>query len=147
MVTDVLRAHAPQQTSSLGRLALMRRHGDPAREVSVWRPPVHLVSAQNATGICELAASIDAFLGWCETSERLTARRRARIRAQLARTLGAVLLHPYVDGDGAEAKALNAWVEQVLDGKTSPGEAVSRLTANDQPRDFLPLRAPRITEG
>jgi LAO/AO transport system kinase len=147
VVTDVLRAHAPQQTSSLGRLALLRRHGDPAREPSVWRPPVHLVSAQDASGVPQLAASIDAFLGWCEASERLTARRRARIRAQLARTLGAALLQPYVDGEGAEAKALDAWVEQVLDGKASPGEAVGRLTSNDQPRDFLPLRVPRITEG
>jgi LAO/AO transport system kinase len=126
-VTDVLRAQAPQQTSSPGRLAVMRRHGDPAREATLWRPPVHLVSAQNATGLVELAASIEAFLDWCETSGRLAARRRCRVRSQLARTLGVALLRPYVDGEGADAAALDAWVERVLEGKASPHEAVAQL--------------------
>jgi putative protein kinase ArgK-like GTPase of G3E family len=105
----------------------MRRHGDPASEPSLWRPPVHLVNAIEAKGIAELAASVDAFLGWCETSGRLEARRRLRIKSQILRELAEALIGPYVADSGAAALGLSACVERVLAGETSPVEAAKGL--------------------
>lgn len=125
-VTDALRGHAIQPPSP-GRRALMRRHGDPERDPSFWRPPAHLVTATKATGIDALAASVDRFLSWCTANARLESRRRARMRAQLLRELGATLLAPYLAEEGAGVDAVAAWVELVLAGKTSPAEAARRI--------------------
>jgi LAO/AO transport system kinase len=122
--------HQPQSAASPGRLALMRRHGDPGREQSLWRPPVHLINAIEAKGIAELASSVDAFLGWCEASGRLEARRRLRIRSQILRELAEALIGPYVADSGAGALGLSACIERVLAGETSPAEAVKGLLRN-----------------
>jgi LAO/AO transport system kinase len=115
--------------TSPGRIALIGRHGDPERELTVWRPPVLLVSATEGLGVGELAASVDAFLAWSETSRRLEGRRRARLRAQVLRALGAALLAPYLQEGGAPAAALGACVERVLAGAASPSETVAALVA------------------
>jgi LAO/AO transport system kinase len=119
--------HQPQPAASPGRLALMHRHGDPAGEPTLWRPPVHLVNAIRAEGIAELAASVDAFLAWCEASGRLAGRRRSRIKSQILRELAEALIAPYVAATGAPASLLSGCVERVLAGEMSPSEAVKGL--------------------
>jgi LAO/AO transport system kinase len=119
--------HQPQPAASPGRLALVSRHGDPAREPTTWRPPVHLVNAVRAEGIGALAASVDAFLAWCGASGRLEGRRRMRIKSQVLRELAETLLAPYIAESGDAASLLATCIERVLAGETSPSEAVRRL--------------------
>ena len=113
--------------SSPGRLAVLRRHGDPARDATLWRPPVQLVSARSGDGVPELTQAVDAFLGWCGESGRLALRRRNRIRAQMLRTLSAALIAPYQQNAGEAAEALAGSIERVLASATSPAEAVAEL--------------------
>lgn len=119
-----------QPTSSPGRLAVLRRHGDPARDGTLWRPPVQLVSARNGEGVPDLTQAVDAFLGWCSESGRLAQRRRSRIRAQMLRTLGSALIEPYLQATGHAAEALSGCIERVLASDTSPAEAVAALVRN-----------------
>lgn len=119
-----------QPTSSPGRLAVLRRHGDPAWDATLWRPPVELVSARKGEGVAELAGAVDAFLGWCSESGRLAQRRRSRIRAQMLRTLGSALIEPYLQATGHAAEALSGCIERVLASDTSPAEAVAALVRN-----------------
>lgn len=116
-----------QPASSPGRLAVLRRHGDPARDGTLWRPPVQLVSARSGDGVPELTQAVDAFLGWCGESGRLALRRRNRIRAQMLRTLSAALIEPYLQTAGHAAEALAGSIERVLASDTSPAEAVAQL--------------------
>lgn len=116
-----------QPASSPGRLAVLRRHGDPTRDGTLWRPPVALVNARSGDGVPDLALAIDAFVDWCAASERLALRRRSRIRAQILRRLGAALIEPYLQEAGQAADALAASVERVLASTTSPAEAVAEL--------------------
>lgn len=121
---------AAQPASSPGRLAVLRRHGDPASDGTLWRPPVQLVSARSGDGVPDLARTVDAFLGWCGGSGRLTQRRRNRIRAQMLRTLSAALIAPYRQNVGQAANNLAASIERVLASDTSPAEAVAELVRN-----------------
>lgn len=116
-----------QPASSPGRLAVLRRHGDPAQDATLWRPPVQLVSARNGEGVPDLTQAVDAFLGWCSESGRLALRRRSRIRAQMLRTLSAALIEPYLQTAGHAAEALAGSIERVLASDTSPAEAVAQL--------------------
>ncbi|AZO77806.1 MULTISPECIES: methylmalonyl Co-A mutase-associated GTPase MeaB [unclassified Bosea (in: a-proteobacteria)] len=116
-----------QPNCSPGRLAVLRRHGDPASDGTLWRPPVQLVSARSGEGVPDLAEAVDAFLGWCSESGRLAQRRHSRIRAQMLRTLGSALIEPYLRGAGHAAEALAGSIERVLASDTSPTEAVAEL--------------------
>lgn len=126
--TPALRTAQP--TSSPGRLAVLRRHGDPARDGTLWRPPVQLVSARSGDGVPDLTQAVDAFLGWCSESGRLALRRRSRIRAQMLRTLSAALIEPYRQNAGQAAEDLAGSIERVLASATSPAEAVAELIRN-----------------
>ncbi len=116
-----------QLAASPGRLAVLRRHGDPAADSALWRPPVQLTSTRSGDGVADLAQAVDAFLGWCDASGRLAMRRRSRIRAQMLRTLNAALIAPYLRKDGQAAEALAAGIARVLASDTSPVEAVAEL--------------------
>jgi LAO/AO transport system kinase len=120
-----------QPASSPGRLAVLSRHGDPARDGTLWRPPVQLVSARSGDGVPDLAQMVDAFLGWCGESGRLALRRRSRIRAQMLRTLSAALIAPYLQNAGEAAEALAGGIKRVLASDTSPAEAVAELVRRD----------------
>lgn len=115
---------------SAGVAALQRRHGDARREASSWIPPVLRVVATENRPVAELAAGIDQFVAWSESTGRRTRRTRERAYAQVLRALSARLLKPYTRDPVTEAipAPLASWIERIVEGSASPHEAAHALT-------------------
>jgi LAO/AO transport system kinase len=112
-----------------GIAALMRRHGDMARETSVWVPPVIQVAAAENRNIAELAGAVDRFIGWTADTGRRSYRARERAYAQMMRALTTMLLAPYTRTAGAECwpSIVEPYVERIASGGASPLEAARAL--------------------
>ncbi|HVZ51500.1 MAG TPA: methylmalonyl Co-A mutase-associated GTPase MeaB [Pseudolabrys sp.] len=119
----------PAYTVTPGIAALMRRHGDMARDDSVWVPPVIAVAATENRHIDRLAETVQNFLDWSEGSGRRARRSRERAYAQMMRALSTMLLAPYAREPGAEQwpAAVEPWIERIAKGEASPLEAARAL--------------------
>lgn len=126
-----IRLPVPASTRAVtpGIAALQRRHGDMARDDSVWVPPVLSVVALENRHVAELADNIDTFLKWSDTTGRQVQRGRERAYAQMMRALSTLLLAPYARPAGTEhwPARVEPWIERIARGEASPMEAARGL--------------------
>ncbi|MDP2411525.1 MAG: methylmalonyl Co-A mutase-associated GTPase MeaB [Pseudolabrys sp.] len=119
----------PSAMATPGIAALQRRHGDIARDTSVWVPPVLPVVATEGRHIAELARVIHQFLGWSDSNGRRADRSRERAYAQILRALTTRLLAPYTRPAGTEQwpETVADWIDRVASGGASPIEAAVEI--------------------
>lgn len=127
--TDRSNAAPFPQSASPGIAALQRRHGDIARDETVWVPPVLPVVATENRHVADLANTIDLFLGWSDGNGRRAQRSRERAYAQILRALTAALLAPYTRPAGSEhwPAQVAPWIERIASGVASPMEAARAI--------------------
>ena len=94
--------------------------GHPADEG--WWPPLEATTASKDEGIAELFEQLDAHFDYLATSGKLEARKRARARFEISALLTEALRHALDDRE-------DAFVDAVLNGELTPGEAVADLLA------------------
>ncbi len=88
-----------------------------------WWPPIQATTASQDEGVAELFEQLDAHFDYLETSGKLEARKRARARFEISALLTEALRH-------ALAEQEDAFVDAVLNGKTTPAEAVKTLLSS-----------------
>jgi len=117
---------------TLGRQALMRRHGNPFEDATFWHPPVLPVTAAKEEGIADLVQATGSFLTWAAETGRLAAKRRIRLKDQILRGLSEHLLAayglPYSDEETVPPQ-FKAVLDRVSDRSLAPLDAVMELVA------------------
>ena len=88
-----------------------------------WWPPIEATTASKDEGIFELFGHLDAHFDYLETSGKLAACKRARARFEITALLTEALRHALNDQG-------NAFVDAVLNGQTTPTEAVETLLSS-----------------
>ena len=91
-----------------------------------WWPPIEATTASQDEGVTELFAQLDAHFDYLETSGKLAARKRARARFEITALLTEALRH-------ALSEREDAFIDAVLNGETTPGEAVEDLLSSTRP--------------
>lgn len=106
-----------------------RRHGRVAAGAGFWRPPVLSISAQEGSGVAELAAAADDFLAWSRQTGRFGARVVERVRSQILGVARERLLQLCLAAASDRDVDLDALVAEVTRGVASPQEVADRLIA------------------
>lgn len=109
-----------------------------------WKPPVLLCSAENNTGIDELADAIYEHRNHLESSGELTSRRKSRALQHIFR-----LIHESVDkfiSEKTSTKSIDTIGEDLGSGRMNPSEAVFNIVENtvieDMVKSFLSPDSP-----
>ncbi len=122
---------ASEAAWSPGVAALRLRHGDVARDATTWVPPVLRTVASENREVATLAETIDRFIAWSDGAGRRAMRIRERAYGQIVRALSTLLLAPYTRPPGSSTlpAAVAPWVDDIAEGRVSPGEAARALLA------------------
>jgi LAO/AO transport system kinase len=111
-----------------GVAALRARHGDPARDVVTWRPPVLLVSATTGDGIGALAHAVEVFLDWQRTDGRLEVRRTKQTAQLLLDRLAGALTERLSRASGVDLVALADDASRAVSGGAlAPHQALETI--------------------
>jgi LAO/AO transport system kinase len=98
---------------------------DPASEIPIWIPPIHMTISTEGKGIAELAESIARHVRHLHQSGDWSARDRVRLRSEMESALRDALMSRFMEN--IQKSEYEEILERVLNRDISPYEAVNAL--------------------